>query len=116
MFTSLKGRSVIVTGASKGIGRGIALRFGLAGCQVMVVSRKLQEAKRVAAEITAAGGTAEALAADVTRQGDMQAMAQAARDKFGAIDILCANAGIFPASPLAPMPGANSALVRGPIS
>jgi len=42
MFTSLKGRSVIVTGASKGIGRGIALRFGLAGCLVMVVSRKMQ--------------------------------------------------------------------------
>jgi len=113
MFTSLKGRSVIVTGASKGIGRGIALRFGLAGCQVMVVSRKLQEAKRVAAEITAAGGTAEALAADVTRQGDMQAMAQAARDKFGAIDILCANAGIFPASPLATMTEADFDLVMG---
>jgi 3-oxoacyl-[acyl-carrier protein] reductase len=111
MFTSLKGRSVIVTGASKGIGRGIALRFGLAGCQLMVVSRRLQEAKRVAAEITAAGGTAEALAADVTRQGDMQAMAQAARDKFGAIDILCANAGIFPASPLATMTEADFDLV-----
>jgi 3-oxoacyl-[acyl-carrier protein] reductase len=111
MFTSLKGRSVIVTGASKGIGRGIALRFGLAGCQVMVVSRRLQEAKRVAAEITAAGGTSEALAADVTRQGDMQAMAQAARDKFGAIDILCANAGIFPASPLATMTEADFDLV-----
>jgi 3-oxoacyl-[acyl-carrier protein] reductase len=113
MFTSLKGRSVIVTGASKGIGRGIALRFGLAGCQVMVVSRKLQEAKRVAAEIAAAGGTAEALAGDVTRQGDMQAMAQAARDQFGAIDILCANAGIFPASPLATMTEADFDLVMG---
>jgi 3-oxoacyl-[acyl-carrier protein] reductase len=113
MFTSLKGRSVIVTGASKGIGRGIALRFGLAGCQVMVVSRKLQEAKRVAAEIAAAGGTAGALAADVTRQGDMQAMAQAACDQFGAIDILCANAGIFPASPLATMTEADFDLVMG---
>ena len=60
MFTSLKGRSVIVTGASKGIGRGIALRFGLAGCQVLVVSRKLPEAERVAAEIVAAGGTRRA--------------------------------------------------------
>ncbi len=39
MFDSVKGRSVIVTGASKGIGRGIALCFGAAGCQVMVVSR-----------------------------------------------------------------------------
>jgi 3-oxoacyl-[acyl-carrier protein] reductase len=113
MFTSLKGRSVIVTGASKGIGRGIARRFGQAGCQVVVVSRKLPEAERVAAEIVAAGGTAEALAADVTRQADMQAMAQTAREKFGAIDILCANAGIFPASPLATMTEADFDLVLG---
>jgi 3-oxoacyl-[acyl-carrier protein] reductase len=113
MFTSLKGRSVIVTGASKGIGRGIARRFGLAGCQVLVVSRKFEEVERVAAEIVAAGGTAEALAADVTRQADMQAMAQAAREKYGAIDILCANAGIFPASPLATMTEADFDLVLG---
>ena len=48
MFTSLKGRSVIVTGASKGIGRGLAQRFGLAGCKVLVVSRNLGEAKSAA--------------------------------------------------------------------
>src|ERR1700716_364478 len=113
MFTSLKGRSVIVTSASKGIGRGIARRFGLAGCQVLVVSRKLEPAERVAAEIVAVGGTAEALAADVTRQADMLAMADAARAKYGAIDILCANAGIFPASPLATMTEADFDLVLG---
>src|SRR6202790_5692834 len=113
MFTSLKGRSVIVTGASKGIGRGIARRFGLAGCQVLVVSRKLQDAERVVEEILADGGTAQALPADVTRQADMQAMAHAARDKFGAIDILCANAGIFPPSPLATMTEADFDLVMG---
>jgi 3-oxoacyl-[acyl-carrier protein] reductase len=103
MFTSLKGRSVIVTGSSKGIGRGIAVRFGLAGCRLLVVSRKLTEAKAVAAEIAAAGGEALALAADVTRQPDMEAMAQAAMDSFGAIDVLCANAGIFPAAKLGVM-------------
>jgi 3-oxoacyl-[acyl-carrier protein] reductase len=100
MFASLKGRSVIVTGASKGIGRGIAQRFGLAGCKVLVVSRNLDEAKSAAAEIIAAGGAAQAFAGDVTRQADMQAMAHAAVESFGAIDILCANAGIFPPSPL----------------
>jgi 3-oxoacyl-[acyl-carrier protein] reductase len=113
MFSSLKGRSVIVTGASKGIGRGIARRFGLAGCQVMVVSRKLQDATRVADEIVAAGGIALAFAADVTRQADMQAMADAARESFGGIDILCANAGIFPPSPLAAMTEADFDLVLG---
>jgi 3-oxoacyl-[acyl-carrier protein] reductase len=113
MFTSLKGRSVIVTGASKGIGRGIAVRFGLAGCKVLVVSRHLPDAARVAGEITAAGGTAQAFAADVTRQADMQAMADAALEQFGAIDILCANAGIFPASPLSTMTEADFDLVLG---
>ena len=51
MFTSLKGRSVIVTGAGKGIGRGIALRFGAAGCQLLLVARTLADAESVAAEI-----------------------------------------------------------------
>src|SRR5258707_12527910 len=97
MFASLEGRSVIVTGASKGIGRGIALRFGLAGCRVLVASRKLPEAERVAAEIVAAGGTAAALAADGTRQADIRAMAQAAGDKNGGINIPCGNAGTLPA-------------------
>jgi 3-oxoacyl-[acyl-carrier protein] reductase len=113
MFNSLKGRSVIVTGASKGIGRGIARRFGLAGCKVLVVSRNEREAAGVADEIMAAGGSALALAADVTRQADMRAMAEAAVENFGAIDILCANAGIFPASPLAAMTEADFDLVLG---
>jgi 3-oxoacyl-[acyl-carrier protein] reductase len=113
MFIPLRGRSVIVTGSSKGIGRGIALRFGLAGCKLLIVSRKLDEAKAVAAEIVAAGGEARAFAADVTSQADMEAMAQAAIDAFGAIDILCANAGIFPAAKLGVMTAADFDAVIG---
>ena len=96
MFTSLKGRSVVVTGASKGIGRGLAQRFGQVGCHVLVVSRKSTEAEAAAAEIVAAGGSAKAFAADVTRQADMHAMASAAVEAFGTIDILCANAAFSP--------------------
>jgi 3-oxoacyl-[acyl-carrier protein] reductase len=113
MFNSLAGRSVIVTGASKGIGRGIALRFGRAGCKVLVVSRRLAEANAVAAEILAHGGTARGFAADVTRQPDMQAMAAAALDAHGAIDVLCANAGIFPAAKLDEMTEAQFDAVIG---
>jgi 3-oxoacyl-[acyl-carrier protein] reductase len=113
MFTSLKGRSVIVTGASKGIGRGIALRFGLAGCNVVVAARGIREAESVVAEIVAAGGAAKAITADVTRRADMLAMAEFTLDTFGAIDILCANAGIFPASPLSTMTEADFDLVVG---
>jgi 3-oxoacyl-[acyl-carrier protein] reductase len=113
MFNSLRGRSVIVTGASKGIGRGIALRFGLAGCKVLVVSRSLSEASAVAAEIAAADGEALGWAADVTRQSDMTEMADAAMQSFGAIDILCANAGIFPAAKLGEMTEAEFDTVIG---
>jgi 3-oxoacyl-[acyl-carrier protein] reductase len=113
MFKSLRGRSVIVTGASKGIGRGIALRFGLAGCKVLVVSRSLSEASAVAADIAAAGGEALGWAADVTRQSDMKEMADAALQSFGAIDILCANAGIFPAAKLGEMTEAEFDTVIG---
>jgi 3-oxoacyl-[acyl-carrier protein] reductase len=113
MFTSLKGRGVIVTGASKGIGRGIALGFASAGCQVLVVSRHLGEAEAVADEIIAAGGSALGLAADVTRQVEMQAMADTAIRSFGSIDILCANAGIFPAAKLGVMTEADFDAVMG---
>jgi 3-oxoacyl-[acyl-carrier protein] reductase len=107
MFQSLAGRSVIVTGSSKGIGRGIALRFAQAGCAVLVVSRKIREADAVVAEITAAGGRAQAHAADVTQPDETAAMAAAATAAFGRLDILCANAGIFPAAKLGEMSAAD---------
>jgi 3-oxoacyl-[acyl-carrier protein] reductase len=107
MLGSIDGRSVIVTGASKGIGRGLARRFGRAGCRVIVVSRHLPEAQGVADEIVAAGGSARAHAADVTREAEMREMAQAAVEWCGGIDILCANAGIFPAAPLGTMTGSD---------
>jgi 3-oxoacyl-[acyl-carrier protein] reductase len=100
MFASLSGRSVIVTGAGRGIGRGIALRFGRAGCRVLLVSRTGTEIEAVATEIKAAGGTAETAVADVSIEEGAKAMANACMDRFGGIDILCANAGIFPAAKL----------------
>jgi 3-oxoacyl-[acyl-carrier protein] reductase len=113
MFTSLKGRSVIVTGASKGIGRGMALRFGAVGCSVLVVSRDQAAAGAVAEEIRRGGGMAHAFAADVSRPEDMEAMAKSALERFGAIDILCANAGIFPAAKLGQMTAADFDAVIG---
>ncbi|MBK1664460.1 3-oxoacyl-ACP reductase [Rhodospirillum rubrum] len=107
MFTSLQGRSVIVTGASKGIGRGLALRFAEVGCAVLVVARGQDAAEAVVGEITAAGGTARAFAADITKAAETRAMAEAAIAAFGGIDILCANAGIFPAAKLGAMTEAD---------
>ena len=65
------------------------------------------DADSVAAEIGAAGGTARAFVADVRSPADTQAMARAAIDAFGGIDILCANAGIFPAAKLGAMTEAD---------
>ncbi len=104
MFTSLAGKTVIVTGASKGIGRGIARRFGEAGLNVLVVSRNLEEGEKVAAEI---GAHASAFAGDVSVPGDCSAMAACAIDRYGSIDVLCANAGIFPAAKLGSMTAAD---------
>jgi 3-oxoacyl-[acyl-carrier protein] reductase len=107
MFDSVRGRSVIVTGASKGIGRGIALCFGAAGAKVMVVSRNAGEARGVVQEIAAAGGTAASFSADVTQRDDMQAMVDSTLDAFGAVHVLCANAGVFPAAKLQSMSEAD---------
>ncbi len=93
MLTSLQGKSVVVTGASKGIGKGIARVFAKQGAKVLVVARNPDQAEACANEL---GGGASAFAADVTKLDQMQAMAQAAAERNGGIDVLCANAGVFP--------------------
>ena len=107
MFTSIAGRSVIVTGSSKGIGKGIARVFAGKGARVLVVARDGAAAQKTADEIKAAGGQASAISADVTKWEDMQRVAEAAVKQHGGIDVLCANAGIFPAAKLTDMTAEN---------
>src|SRR5262249_2057988 len=99
MLTSIAGRAVIVTGASKGIGKGIANVFCRNGGRVLVVSRNLEEADACAEELRRNGGTARGYAADVTRIGDMQMLADAAVAAHGGIDIFYANAGVLSPTP-----------------
>jgi 3-oxoacyl-[acyl-carrier protein] reductase len=103
MLTSIAGRSVIVTGGSRGIGRGVARVFAAKGAQVLVVGRDLAQAEATAAAIRAEGGRASGFAADVGNPGDVERMAAAALERQGGIDILCANAGVFPAARLMEM-------------
>jgi 3-oxoacyl-[acyl-carrier protein] reductase len=93
MFTPITGRAVVVTGASRGIGKGIARVFARQGAKVLVVSRKIEEAEACASEL---GSDARGLAADMSDWDGCQVMAAAAAAAFGGIDILCANAGTFP--------------------
>jgi 3-oxoacyl-[acyl-carrier protein] reductase len=98
MAISLQGKTAIVTGAGRGIGRGIAHVFADDGAKVLVVNRGADAGKAVVEEITAKGGTAVFHQADVKSKADMEAMAAACMENFGAIDILCMNAGIYPAA------------------
>jgi 3-oxoacyl-[acyl-carrier protein] reductase len=99
MLTPIAGRVAIVTGASRGIGRGIALAFARHGARVLVVARDGRAADTVAQEITAQGGAASGFACDVADGAAVPAMAAAAEERYGGIDILCANARSTPSCP-----------------
>lgn len=96
MFNSIAGKTVIVTGGSKGIGRGIAQVFARQGVNVMIVARGEEAAQQAVNDIKAQGGKAAYCLADLSQWSDVQAMAQTTQEVFGSVDILCANAGIFP--------------------
>ena len=92
----LAGKTAIVTGASRGIGLAIARRFAAEGANVVVnYVSKAPEAEAVVASIRDAGGTAEAIRADVSKSADVDALIAATLARFGRIDVLVNNAGIM---------------------
>lgn len=105
MFTSIAGRSVVVTGGSKGIGRGIARVFAAAGANVLLVGRDQAALDAAVAELGdgASSGRVSAVTADVGDRAQCDRMAQVAVERHGGIDVLCANAGIFPSARLEDM-------------
>src|SRR6478609_186673 len=91
---SLAQRVALVTGASQGIGRKCALRFGKEGAAVAVAARNQEKLNELVHEITAAGGKAAAFALDVADEEQVKSGIKAAIGQFGKIDILVNNAGI----------------------
>jgi 3-oxoacyl-[acyl-carrier protein] reductase len=106
MFTSIAGRAVVVTGGSRGIGKGIASVFARNGARVIITGRDSDVARAAAEELSAevpAPGEVSFVQADVASREDCRRMAAIATERLGGIDVLCANAGIFPDSLLADM-------------
>lgn len=100
MSASLQNRVVVVTGGSKGIGLGIAQVFAEAGAKVAILARDGDLAQRVATEI---GNGAIGIAGDVTSKNSLKAAYASIVERLGNIDVLSANAGIFPLAMLETM-------------
>jgi 3-oxoacyl-[acyl-carrier protein] reductase/2-hydroxycyclohexanecarboxyl-CoA dehydrogenase len=90
----LKDKVAIVTGAGRGLGKGIALKLARDGAKVVIGDAIEENARAVAQEIVQAGGLAIAVRVDVSKLADVEAMFAAATSGFGPIDILVNNAGI----------------------
>ncbi len=103
MLTSIEGRTAIVTGGTKGIGRGIARVMARQGANVVLVSRTAADGPKAVAEMEEVGGKAIHIAADVTDYAALQGVVAKAEETYGGLDILCANAGIFPQTKMVDM-------------
>lgn len=99
---TLDGKTAIVTGASSGIGRAIATLFAAEGARVVVAARRRELLDELVQEIEAAGGTACALAGDVSAEPFAQALVDEATSRYGGLDIAVNNAGVL--GPMAPTP------------
>jgi NAD(P)-dependent dehydrogenase (short-subunit alcohol dehydrogenase family) len=98
---SVEGKTAIVTGAGRGIGRAIAVTLAEAGADVAVVARTRDQIEETARLIRKMGRGALPVSLDVSREEQVNEGVEQVLSKFGKIDILCSNAGIFMTKPVA---------------
>jgi len=119
-MTALAGRVAVVTGASRGIGRALALGLARAGCHVVVAAKSTTPTEKlpgsiytVAAEVEALGAQALPVQVDVRDEAQVEALAARARERFGRIDVLVNNAGALWWKPVLETPAKRFDLVMG---
>src|SRR5688572_24742712 len=100
MSSRLTGTVALVTGASSGIGHATARALAAQGAAVAVVARRKDRLDALVTEIAQAGGTALAIAADITERASAEAAVQAAVDHLGRLDVLVNNAGLMLLGPV----------------
>jgi len=91
----MKGKVVLVTGASSGIGRATALKFAAEGCRIAMVARRAGRLAEVLAQVQPGGGEAVSIVGDVTRESDIERAVAETVSRFGGIDVLVNAAGII---------------------
>ncbi len=96
---SLVGKTALITGGGKGIGKSISKTFAKQGANVVITSRTEADVQETAREIDSAGGKCLPVEADVSNQADVNRLVEASRNAFGKVDILVNNAGISKESP-----------------
>jgi len=102
---SLEGKSAIVTGGGRGIGKAIALAFAEAGADVVAVARTAPELEQTAEEVRRMGRKGLAIPTDITNAREVEKMAEKTVQELGKIDILVNNAGMVLLKPILPTPG-----------
>jgi 3-oxoacyl-[acyl-carrier protein] reductase len=107
VFTPVTGRTVLVTGGTKGIGKGIARVFAQAGARVAVAGRDRQAGADAVSDLSAGGAEVVFIAADISDAAAVGRMVSETVQRFGGLDVLCANAGIFPKAELREMTDAD---------
>ncbi len=103
MFSPIKNKRVVLTGATKGIGRGIAQKFAEQGAKLLLINRDEKAAVALKEKLESVGCEAFVYSADVSSAPDMEKAAAFAKEALDGIDIVCANAGIYPSATLESM-------------
>lgn len=100
MEQHIEGKVIVITGASGGLGAATARHLSALGATVVLGARRIERIKSLAEELAGCEGKAIAIQTDVTQSAQVQALVDAAIDRYGRIDVMINNAGIMPHSPL----------------